>query len=381
MNRPSIKTLFAALGIFCFLSAGPNAAAQHGGAAPAPEAQKTAEQAFKNIQVLKGTPADQLLPAMQFISASLGVECEFCHVENAREKDDKKPKQTARKMMEMQMAINKGHFNGEREVTCYSCHHGAEKPVAVPVIADEEPKRDPIASLLATPTTAAPAPANADQIIDKYIAAVGGADALQKNISRVMKGNISFGERKLPVEVLAKAPNKRISMVHTPNGDNITAYDGHAGWLGNPGGRPPRDMSPQENDAVSFDSAFYLSLEIKKMFTQLRVRPEPEKIAGHDVVQVIGFKDGKPPLRFFFDNESGLLLRTVRYAETPLGRNPTQVDYTDYRTDGGVKLPFQWTVARPGGRFTIQISEMQQNVAIDDSKFTKPAVAEKPPQK
>ena len=99
------------------------------------------EQAFKNIQALKGTPADQLQTAMQFISNSLGVECEFCHVQGAFEKDDKKSKQTARKMIEMQMAINRDNFKGESEVTCFSCHRGAEKPVGIPIIAEEEPKR------------------------------------------------------------------------------------------------------------------------------------------------------------------------------------------------------------------------------------------------
>ena len=83
-------------------------------------------------------------------------------------------------------------------------------------------------------------------------------------------------------------------------------------------------------------------------------------------------------MRFFFDKESGLLLRTIRYADTPLGRNPTQVDYADYRADGGVKIPFQWTIARPQGRFTIQVTEMQQNVSIDDAKFAKPAAAAAP---
>ena len=70
--------------------------AQNAGTVPPP---KTTDQAFKNIQILKGIPADQLIPTMQFISASLGVECEYCHVEGAFDKDDKKPKQTARKMM------------------------------------------------------------------------------------------------------------------------------------------------------------------------------------------------------------------------------------------------------------------------------------------
>src|SRR5246127_5223920 len=93
--------------------------------APTP---KKAEEQFKNIQVLKGVPAEQVFPTMQFIAASLGVECEFCHVHDAFEKDDKKPKQTARKMMEMMYAINRDNFDGHREVTCYSCHRGNAHP-------------------------------------------------------------------------------------------------------------------------------------------------------------------------------------------------------------------------------------------------------------
>src|ERR1700731_544043 len=112
-------------------------AAQGATNAPGP---KKAEEQFKNINVLKGVPAEQIFPTMQFITASLGVECEFCHVKNAFEKDDKKPKQTARKMMEMMFAINKDNFDGHREVTCYSCHRGAPRPVAVPIISDVEHK-------------------------------------------------------------------------------------------------------------------------------------------------------------------------------------------------------------------------------------------------
>src|ERR1700734_2431996 len=101
---------------------------------------KTAEQQFKNIQTLKGIPADQLIPTMQFITASLGVECEFCHVQGAFEKDEKKTKQTARKMMEMMFTINQENFEGHREVTCYSCHRGSAKPVAMPPVMTAESK-------------------------------------------------------------------------------------------------------------------------------------------------------------------------------------------------------------------------------------------------
>ena len=367
MNKGLIHRFFVALVITGGLALGGSKAyAQNPAAPPAGDTPKTAEQVFKNIQVLKGTPADQLQPAMQFISNSLGVECSFCHVQGAFDKDDKKTKLTARKMIEMQTAINKTHFDGDREVTCYSCHHGAEQPAAIPIIAEEEAAHaDLLIGEEALPT--------ADQIIDKYIQAVGGAEALQKITTRVQKGTASVGQSTYNVEVSSKAPNKRISVVNTPNGDNVTAYNGHTGWMGS-GGRPPHEMTAQEDEAINFDATFYLPTEIKKMFSQLRVRPSP-KIGRTEVYLVIGSNPGQPPVRLFFDRVSGLLMRTVRYAETPLGRNPTQVDYSEYRVDSGIKLPFQWTVARPLGRFTIQIAEIHQNVPIDDSKFEKPAAA------
>src|SRR5260370_20590519 len=89
----------------CLLTIAAAWAQSTGPKAPAaPAGRKLAEEEYKNIQALKGIPADQVIPSMQFIAASLGVECEFCHVAHANEKDDKKPKVTARKMINMMMA-------------------------------------------------------------------------------------------------------------------------------------------------------------------------------------------------------------------------------------------------------------------------------------
>jgi len=187
----------------------------------------------------------------------------------------------------------------------------------------------------------------------------------------VEKGNINFGGHQFPIGGFCKAPDKRLSLVHGPNGDSITATDGHTGWLGN-GDRSPEDMNETENNAFKLDADFRLATDLKQLFTLLRVG-RPDKVADKEVNQLIGVRQGQPPVRFFFDAQSGLLVRMVRYAETPLGRNPTQVDYADYRDSGGVKIPYQWTVARPAGRFTIKVDQVQQNVPIDDAKFAKPA--------
>ena len=341
-----------------------------------PESEpKTTDQAYKNIQVLKNLPADQLIPAMQFVTSSLGVECEFCHVESAFDKDEKKPKQTARKMMRMMFAINKDNFDGHREVTCYSCHRGARKPVGIPIIGDEEPKIEVAMDMTSEETNAAipdvarlPA---VDQILAKDVQALGGEDAIRKVSSRIEKGTITaFGGHQFPVEVFTKAPDKRVFVMHLPNGDSITAFDGHVGWIGAPG-RPVREMSGGELEGAKLDADFFFPLRLKEVFTKLESE-QAVKIGDREVNVVSGFADNQPVLRLYFDMQSGLLLRSVRYAESPLGRNPTRIDYADYRKEGGVKIPFRWTVARPSGRFTIQLTEVEQDIPIDDGRFTKP---------
>jgi hypothetical protein len=350
----------------------------HAQGAPA----KTAEQAFKNVQVLKGSPADQLIPSMQFISASLGVECEYCHVAGAFEKDDKKPKQTARKMMEMMIAINKGHFNDHREVTCYTCHHGAAHPVAVPVIPDDEDKTahaEVAESTDGNETKSEDGGSNSkaavERTLEKYVTALGGSAAIQKVTSRIEVGSANLGGRQFPIDIYIQAPDKRVSVMHLPDGESITAYNGSMGWLSAPG-RPTHWMNQAEAEAARLDAELYLPVKMKQIFSDFR--QTAEKIDGRDVTVLRGLREGKPPVSFYFDRESGLLVRLVRYTDTLLGLNPTQIDYADYRESGGVRIPHRWTIARPRGRFTIQVEKVQPNVPIDDQRFAAPA-EDKPP--
>jgi len=330
-----------------------------------PATPKTASQQFKNIQVLKDVPADQLIPAMQFITASLGVECEYCHVEHAFDKDDKKPKVMARKMMEMMLTINNENFEGHRMVTCYTCHQGGAHPVSIPAIAEHEKKSDTEASTISA--TGNPAP---DSLLDQYLAAAGGADALKKINTRVAKGTvIAFGDQRMPVDIYAKAPDMRVSIMHTKEGESVTAYNGKVAWLSVPG--RVHVMNVQESFGARMDADLAFAADVKLLYTKWETLPG-EKIDGHDTWLVVGRKEGEPPLKLYLDQKSNLLLRLVRYTDSPLGYNPTQIDYADYRAADGIRIPYRWTIARPGNRFTIQVEQLQQNVPVDDAKFVPP---------
>lgn len=380
-KRTGITALVAMIGISGFAIGAakiqPGGTAETPGTTPAATngtGPKKAEEQFKNIQVLKGVPAEQIVPTMQFITASLGVECEFCHVQKAFEKDDKKPKQTARKMMEMMFAINKDNFAGHREVTCYSCHRGSAEPRAIPAVMTEEAKEAGPEETMGGPK-AAEAKENtgpaAEQLLDKYVQRAGGAAAIDQVTSRVMKGTIDIGGKSLPIDMYSKHPDKLVSFTHTPDGDSVTAFDGHEGWLVTPG-HPLREMHGSDLDGVSMDADLHLATRLKSMFSEMRLRGT-EKVDDHEAYLVVGEREEKPPIRLYFDKQSGLLVRLVRFGETALGWLPTQIDYADYRDTNGVKIPYRWTVARPSGRFTIQVSDLRQNVAVDDAKFAKPA--------
>src|SRR5437016_1943252 len=150
----------------------------------APSEQKTAEQVYRNIQVLKGTPADQLLGTMNFIAGSLGVACNHCHT-NPFDKDDKPTKQRAREMILMMRKINQENFKGALEVNCSTCHQGKTKPTTTAPLA-----RIDFSKALAPTAGESPAPMpSVDELLGKYVQALGGKDKVEKMQTLAMKGS------------------------------------------------------------------------------------------------------------------------------------------------------------------------------------------------
>jgi tetratricopeptide (TPR) repeat protein len=328
---------------------------------------RTAEDAFKNIKVLKGVSSDQVIPAMRFIAASLGVECSYCHVQDHFDKDDKKPKQVARDMMRMMFAIDKDSFGGNRVVTCYSCHRGSLKPEGTPVVAKEEA---PEARGTASGSEKLPVDMpTADELIDNYIRALGGAAAIDRIASREEQGTATQGGKVVPIEIVDQDPDKQAVVEHLPKGDGVSVFDGREGWSSMPG-RNVRAMHGADLDAARMNADLHFPLHIKRNCAELRVE-YPEKIGDQDAY-VISCRNVGPPIKLSFDEHSGLLKRVVQFVESPLGLIPTQIDYDDYRVIDGVETPYRWITARPGERATIQLEQIRQNVPIDDAKFGKP---------
>ena len=370
------RTSASAIGIAiaCLL-----AAARTGGQAESAQRPLMAEQYFKNVQVLRGISVKEFMDTMGFFAASLGENCTFCHVEESsgdwsKYADDNANKQAARKMILMMAAINKSYFGGRRMLTCYSCHRGGETPRVTPNLAEQYS-----APVLEEPdeiTEQAAGAPSVDQILEKYLQALGGAQRLANLTSFVAKGTSQgFDDpEKRPLEVYAKAPDERTVVVQTGNGPSTTTYDGHSGWVAAPEADQPMPvmtLTGGDLQGARVDAILFFPIGLKQAFSQWRVGP-PTTINDRDVQVVQGSNSGESPVKFYFDQQSGLLVRVVRYTNLPVGLNPTQVDYADYRDVSGFKLPFGWTVTWTDGRSVTELSQVQPNAAIDAVKFARP---------
>jgi photosynthetic reaction center cytochrome c subunit len=356
---------------------------------------QTSEQAFKNVQVLKGIPVDDFMGTMGIMSAATGFDCSECHTGAGTDQVDwavdTPRKRTARKMVEMVSTLNRTNFGGRQVVTCWTCHRGRDRPLVTPAM--ETVYGTPAWEMddVLIPGQGGP---SAGQILDKYIEAVGGAQRLSGLTSYIGKGtSVGFGGfgGEGHVEIFAKAPDQRtvvIEFTDANRGNATRSFDGRVGWLRTPlSVLDEYEISGSELEGARLDAQLSFPGQIKQLLTNLRVGspttisdlPAPSSQApvpmfGQDrAVQVVqGTGPRNTLVTLYFDNESGLLLRMVRYGNSPIGRLPTQIDYADYRDLGGIKLPFRMTFAWLNGRDAIQLNEVQTNVPIDAAVFGRP---------
>jgi photosynthetic reaction center cytochrome c subunit len=346
------------------------------GQAPQPAAVQMSDQIFKNVQVLKGIPVDEFMGTMGLFSAALTVCCGDCHTgagtSNPKWEDDPPKKRTARRMIQMVAAINRDSFNGRQVVTCWTCHRGSERPMATPPLDKMygEPTIEP-PDIIATATSGEP---TADQIFDKYIQALGGAARLASLTSFTAKGTaMPYGDPDVyQTEIYAKAPNQLATFVHQQEGDMVRTFDGRQGYFILPLTVVEEyPWTGGANEGAKLDAALAFPGQLKQSLTNWRVGFSTT-VDGKDVRVVQGTGPSGLIGTFYFDKESGLLIRMVRYTNSAVGRVPTQIDYSDYRPVAGVMMPFKWSYAWVSGREEFSMTDIQPNVAVDAAKFGKP---------
>jgi photosynthetic reaction center cytochrome c subunit len=277
--------------------------------------------------------------------------------------------------------INKANFGGAQMVTCWTCHRGSGAPATTPGI--DAIYSDPVSSppdILPQATTGTVQP-TAAQILDKYIQALGGADKLAKLTSYIAKGTAtSFGnDVGYPAEIYAKSPDQLSTIVHQREGDMERVFDGHDAWVMLPLTVVQEyQLHASALEGGKLDAQMAFPGNIKTFFNTWRVsypttfpnEKDPEK--KDDIYVVQGTRAPGFAATFYFDQKTGLLRRMVRYANSVVGRVPTQWDYSDYRPVAGVMMPFKWTFGWVSGREDYVLTDVQPNAPVDASKFAKP---------
>jgi Photosynthetic reaction centre cytochrome C subunit len=386
-----LLSIAVALIVLTGLSVAQNEELQDGATTTRPT-EKTVDQVGKNIKVLNGMPQSKLYPTMRFMAASLGFQCGNCHViKNGfidAPADDKPEKQTARQMIKMVIEINNTLADRNQTVSCYTCHRGQRTPQGAPAL--------PL--LLPSPRSTNGAPAgvsnnstgsisglpSADEVLNRYLAAIGGQAATERITSCVMKGTTTTAIGQLVTyEAETAAPDKGHETFAIQNvagrscaGDSRCEYErvinGREGWLKSGAGVQELVGEQLADEKLSFP--LFSILKLQRQYASFRVSAR-DKIDDRDVYAVSAIRlDGKLE-RLYFDVESGLLRRRIGYTRTVIGVIPQQTDFDDYREVDGLRLPFTITMAYadPGSRpITRKFAEIKFNVPVDESKFEKP---------
>jgi photosynthetic reaction center cytochrome c subunit len=379
---------------------------------------KTAEQFYKKIEVLKGIPAEQIHPAMEYITVALGVGCGYCHVIGHFDSDDKREKHVARSMMVMTMALDNNVFDGKRELTCYTCHRGQAKAASTQLLAGDKAPTEASATEVFPPSmlkdmsmidsklspskapatvVSGPAPApkpaapaaplpSVEEVFSKYEQALGGKAAFAKITSLSYTGTADMlvppppvpqgaplpgppTMGTVPAEHYVKAPKGVISVVFPGRGPNSMGFDGTIGWHNT----PIREDTGDELRMIMELGETVPGLEFRRDHSNVQVSGM-EKIADRDTYRVVGTRsEGFPVIDFLnFDTQSGLLVRSYTTMQSVIGAFPEDTFYEDYRDVSGVKVAFTWRVVSAEGNRTYKWAQVNANAPVEDAKFTKP---------
>lgn len=217
-----------------------------------------------------------------------------------------------------------------------------------------------------------------DQVLEKYVTAIGGKAAAEKPTTRLLKGTVEGAmiQAPAPWESWAKAPNKRFSSIEVSGfGAMKDGYDGTVAWSQN----PFTGLSEKQGEELAKqkrDGEFYRELKLKSVYPDLASKGR-EKLAGGEAYVLESKPTPKSLERFYFDSQTGLLTRQDSEFETVQGRVTTAVLFEDYRAVDGVKYPFRLRfklslVDQPATEITIKLTEIKHGLPMEDEKLARP---------
>jgi photosynthetic reaction center cytochrome c subunit len=329
-------------------------------------ADQPVEATRKNIKALQGLPESQLFLAMNFISDSLGVHCDYCHVKSADKwmwaSDEKPQKAVGLTMIRMVLAMNKEHFDGNRKLTCYTCHRGSLQIATLAPL----PPHDFVKERAAIVPRPVPSPA---EIVARYRSAIG-TDA-EKVRTMVMTAAVDRAAGASNVEIVIEQPDKMLITATTEKGVAKQALAGSSGWVLSDG--KLTTLPAEAIAAVRNSAATFVPVKFAEDVSRLR-NPRIERAGDRDAYAVDVVDDADTTRTYFFDIQTGLLVRRRTTKQTMIAPLSEQVDFDDYRDVGGVKLPFliRSSDVASYDTTTRTFTAIRTNVAVDRAIFDAP---------
>jgi hypothetical protein len=331
-------------------------------------AASVAQEPFKNLRVLQDVSGPEVRGSMIAIAGSLGVACDHCHTE--RFDEDKKPaKETARLMIEMTRGLNQASFSDRPAVSCFTCHRGELRPPNGPIA-------HPTAG--ARPADSLP---SAEQVLERYLGALGGKAAVDRVTSMRLCGKASrtIGGRPVfsaAIEIERKAPDKWRSTYDPPKGI-VQAHDGRVAWRSS--GGHPGEMESADANMARREASFWRNARIAEQFSKLVVAGK-ESVGEHECVVLAGtpvdhrlFDLEYDTEWLYFDSTSWLLVRRALELPTPLGPVASSEEFDDYRLVRDVRVPFTHRFSLFAMTQSEELTGVDLDVVLDDARFAMPA--------
>jgi len=243
-----------------------------------------------------------------------------------------------------------------------------------PSPAQEKPKADAPKADAAKADAKPAALPTVDEILDKYVKAIGGKEAIEKIKSRTAKGSFEIEAMNMngTIEMFAKAPNKNAMKIDLPGFGVVNdVYDGSKGWDSNPM-TGLRELTGAELAAMKRRADLYSAINFKKQYPKMEVKGK-EKVGSSEAYVIEATPDEGGPEKLYFDVNTGYLVRRDAEVEGPQGKMATEVYTDDYKVVDGVKIPHTLKQVNPMYSVTMKFTEVKTNVEIDEAKFSKPS--------
>jgi hypothetical protein len=330
-----------------------------------------------NLHVLQDLPEAQLFPLMNLIATSLGVHCDYCHVQAKPDlsrtpanvggwvwdRDDKPQKKIALDMMRMVVDLNAQHFGGRSRVTCVTCHRGGLDPMRMPSL-------PPPPAAGGHTAAATPLPA-IDTVWSNYVKAVGSVGTPAPGSGTIITGWDDRPEGRYgKVEIIVANPDRYRITLTTTDSTTRQGINGDIAWAAT------SDRVTPLTGAADVQRMRAIAMR----YRPLKERPANlqivgvERVGDRDTYVARGRVDATTVRTLYFDVVTGLLRREMATTETLLLPLQEQVDYDDYREVTGVMMPFRVVTSSgaPYDTVTRLFLEIRRDVPVDETVFQPP---------